>query len=227
MINPASPEIITAILSNYHKITTHLQELSKTSNHPPADLMVVTKNQPAEYVIPLLEAGHRFFGENRVQEATLKWPNLKKKYPDIRLHLIGPLQRNKVNNALNLFDGIEIIDQKKLIDSIVEQLQWAEATPKQFLVQVNIGQEPQKSGVLPEDLSKLLDYAHENSLPVKGLMCIPPAGEDPTLFFKQFKQLAIKHNLLQLSMGMSDDYPIAVALGSSWIRVGSSIFNPL
>ena len=227
MIIPASPEIITAILSNYHKITTYLQEIAKTSNYPVTDLMIVTKNQPENYIIPLLEAGHRFFGENRVQEAVQKWPTFKKMYPDIRLHLIGPLQRNKVHDALELFDNIETIDREKLIDSIMLHLQEKEVTSKQFIIQVNIGQELQKSGVLPIDLPKLIDFAQKIGLPIQGLMCIPPVGMDPTPYFKRLKELSIEHNLPKLSMGMSNDYPLAIALGSSWVRVGSDIFNTL
>lgn len=231
MSHPPSYENSSTILSNYHRIITNLSEIAKSIGLPPTQLMVVTKNQPIEKIIPLLEAGHRFFGENRVQEALLKWPGLKKKYPDCRLHLIGPLQRNKITDALHLFDGIESIDRENLVDSLAGRLQQFSATgiptTQQFLIQINVGQEPQKSGVLPEDFPKLYQYAIERALPINGLMCIPPADQDPTPYFTAFKELAKKYQLTKVSMGMSNDYPLAASLGASWARVGSRIFETL
>lgn len=231
MPHPSSDKYSSTILSNYHRIITNLSEIAKSTGLPPTQLMVVTKNQPIDKIIPLLEAGHRFFGENRVQEALLKWPGLKKKYPDCRLHLIGPLQRNKIKDALNLFDGIESIDRANLVDSITERLKWFEATgipiTQQFLIQVNVGREPQKSGVLPKDFPKLCQYAIERALPIKGLMSIPPADQDPIPYFTALKELAKKYQLTKVSMGMSNDYPLAAFLGASWVRVGTGIFETI
>ncbi len=215
---PNSP---STILSNFHKIKAELDD--KT------DLMVVTKNQPVENIIPILEAGHRFFGENRVQEALQKWIILKEQYANIRLHLIGPLQRNKVKDALVVFDGIETIDRASLIDAIVNHCLKDEdddfILTKQFLIQVNTGNEPQKSGVSSSDARQLLNHCYGKSLPVEGVMCIPPINEDPELHFRALKDLATELNLAVTSMGMSSDYPLAAALGASWVRVGSAIFN--
>lgn len=187
-------------------------------------LLAVSKNQTGEAILPLLKAGHRWFGENRVQEAAAKWPNLCQQYPDIRLHLIGPLQTNKVKQALELFDVIESVDRPKLVLALAKE--WGNSTQitSKILIQVNTGREPQKSGVLREDLPALIDLCRTSSLPLTGLMSIPPADEDPTPHFQLLADLARDNNLSDLSMGMSGDYPIAIAHGATWVRIGKALW---
>lgn len=187
--------------------------------------MVVSKNQPIDQILPLLEAGHRLFGENRVQEAMQKWPSLKERFPDIRLHLIGPLQRNKIKQALGLFTMIETLDRLPLIDSICNHLNLKTSSCPPFLIQMNEAREPQKSGIWPENLQTFFKKCQENSLSIQGFMCIPPHGEDPTPYFKQMHDWREEYNLPFLSMGMSDDYLQAIPYGSSWVRLGTAIFG--
>lgn len=189
-------------------------------------ILAVSKNQSIERILPLLELGHRWFGENRVQEAINKWSSLRLLYPDLRLHLIGPLQTNKVRQALKLFDVIESIDRPQLVLALVKEWKHEERRTSKILIQVNTGCEPQKSGVLNENLTSLVDLCRVHTLPLTGLMCIPPAAEDPALHFQLLANLAYAHNLVDLSMGMSNDYPIAIAHGASWIRLGKA-FWPL
>lgn len=187
-------------------------------------LMVVTKGQPSNAIDPLLAAGQRLFGENRVQEACQKWPALRKRYPDLQLHGIGPLQTNKVKEALAAFDAIQSIDRPKLVDALVQQRHLFR--PHFFtLIQINVGREPQKSGVNPEDFSGFYAYCQERNLPVKGIMCIPPKSENSTAYFHTLAQLARDYQLPVVSMGMSDDFNQAIACGSTLVRVGSRIFK--
>jgi pyridoxal phosphate enzyme (YggS family) len=192
---------------------------------PAAQIMAVTKTQGEEHILPLLEAGHRLFGENRVQEAKAKWPALKKRFPDIRLHLIGPLQTNKVAEALEIFDAIETLDRPKLMAELKKIMEKTGRRPR-LLIQVNTGKEPQKAGVMPEEAGLLIKEARAMFGPqLTGLMCIPPAGEESSLHFALLRQLAKEHGLSDLSMGMSGDYAIAAAMGASWVRVGSALFG--
>ena len=184
--------------------------------------MIVTKNRSIEEIIELIKLGENIFGENRVQEAKKKF-NFQN--PKIELHLIGPLQTNKVKDALGIFDVIQSIDRKKLIDCIHDHMN-KETKTKNFFIQVNIGNESQKSGVSIGDLPIIYDYAQKKELNIKGLMCIPPLNLDPKIFFE--KMVEIKNQInpnLNLSMGMSDDYKIALGCGSNLIRVGSLIFT--
>lgn len=191
------------------------------------EVMAVSKAQPVANIENALEDGHRFFGENRVQEAQKKWPGLLKAYPDCRLHLIGPLQTNKAKQAIGLFHGIEVIDRPALVDTLVRYISLPTARTEEFLIQVNIGEEPQKSGVLPKDFQYLRQYCQERQLPVRGLMCIPPVTQDPRPYFEKMKLLAIESGLEVLSMGMSQDYETAIKCGSTRIRLGTAIFGPL
>ncbi len=181
-------------------------------------LVAVTKTHGPERIRPLLEAGHRVFGENRVQEAQGKWPALKAEFPDIELHLIGPLQTNKLRDAVALFDVIHTLDRRKLADA----LRSADRIPD-LLVQVNTGEEPQKAGVAPADAPALIGYAKD--LPVKGLMCIPPADVAPAPHFALLAKMAKAHALPWLSMGMSADFETAIRFGATHVRVGSALFG--
>ncbi len=176
--------------------------------------------------MPLLQAGHRDFGENRVQEAAQKWPLLRQRYPDIRLHLIGPLQTNKVKEALGLCDVIETLDRPKLAAALAPHYQ-THATPTLY-VQINTGEEPQKAGVLPRDAKDFIRQCQqEYRLPVVGVMCIPPADKDPVPHFAWVYQLAKEMNLPEISMGMSSDYPLAIRMGATQVRIGSALFKQI
>ena len=187
-------------------------------------IIAVSKLQPNDRVKSVLESGHRIFGENRVQEASEKWPEFKKNFNNVELHLLGPLQRNKVRQAVELFDFIHTIDSLKLAQRISLIAKDIGCCPKLF-IQVNTGQEPQKAGVKIEDLKELLAICRELSLPVVGLMCIPPVEEDPYIHFNLLKSLREKYDVAELSMGMSGDFKKAILAGASYIRVGSAIFG--
>lgn len=189
------------------------------------EVMAVSKAQPVENIQKLLRGGHRFFGESRVQEVQEKWPDLLKVYPDCHLHLIGHLQTNKARQAIELFHGIEVIDRPSLVDALVQYLLLPTAKTCEFLIQVNIGQEPQKSGVLPKDFQSLKHYCQDRHLPIHGLMCIPPADQDPSPYFEKMRILASESDLKILSMGMSQDYETAIKCGSTRIRLGTAIFG--
>lgn len=188
-------------------------------------LVAVSKTHPPDRIRPLLAAGHRLFGENRVQEAEGKWPALRREFGGIELHLIGPLQTNKVKEAVALFDVIETVDRPKLAQALAREMEASGRRPG-CLIQVNTGREPQKAGVLPELADAfLLDCRDRLGLPVAGLMCIPPVAEDPRPHFALLAAIARRHGLDLLSMGMSDDFPLAVANGATHVRVGTAIFG--
>lgn len=186
--------------------------------------MVVGKKQSETALRHFLDAGHRLFGENRVQEAWDKWPYLKYDFQDVRLHLIGPLQTNKVGYAYGLFDCIETVDRPKLVEKIADYLPRAERYLDLF-VQINIGREPQKSGVLPEDLPALMDLCVKRGVPITGFMCIPPVGVDPTPYFQQMAMYQREYGVKHLSMGMSGDYEKAIECGATIVRIGSLLFG--
>lgn len=188
-------------------------------------LVAVSKTQPAAIVARALAAGQRVFGENRVQEAEGKWPALKGAYPDAVLHLIGPLQRNKVRRAVRLFDVIETIDRAELARAVAEAGRQEGMTPAVF-VQVNTGEEPQKVGVFPEQTDALVAACRDDfGLRVRGLMCIPPVDEEPALHFALLREIARRNGLHELSMGMSADFPVAVRFGATHVRIGTAIFG--
>ena len=194
----------------------------------PADsvtLVAVAKIQPAERIRPVLEAGQRIFGENRVQEAEGKWPALKADHPDARLHLIGPLQSNKTRHAVRLFDVIETVDRPKLARALAQAMDKEGRRPDVF-IQVNTGEEEQKHGVPPGEADAFIRACIDDFLlPVKGLMCIPPIGEEPSLHFALLREIARRNGLDELSMGMTADYPIAIRFGATVVRVGTAIFG--
>ncbi|NDW54479.1 YggS family pyridoxal phosphate-dependent enzyme [Aliiroseovarius sp. PrR006] len=189
-----------------------------------AKLIAVSKVQPLERVVAVLEEGHRVFGENKVQEAAGKWPDLKEKFDGVELHLIGPLQTNKTRQAIGLFDVIHSVDRPKLARAIARIAEEDGHCPRLF-IQVNTGEEDQKAGVLPSDLAELVALCRELNLPVEGLMCIPPSDEEPSLHFALLAKLAKKHGFEGLSMGMSGDFERAIAQGATYVRVGSAIFG--
>jgi len=187
-------------------------------------LIAVSKVQPNDRVEALLNEGHRVFGENRVQEAAGKWPSFKEQYDGVELHLIGPLQTNKVRQAMALFDVIHTVDRLKLANSIARVSEELGKTPRLF-VQVNTGEEAQKAGVLPKDADSLIQECKALGLTVEGLMCIPPAHEEPSLHFALLKKIAHRNGLTGLSMGMSGDFETAIGQGATHVRVGSAIFG--
>lgn len=188
-------------------------------------LVAVSKTQPAAVIRPALAAGHRHFGENRVQEAEGKWPDLRAQYPGIELHLIGPLQTNKVREAVALFDVIETVDRPKLARALAVEMTRSGRRPDCY-VQVNTGEEPQKAGIPPAEAEAFVAACRdEHGLPVKGLMCIPPADEDPEPHFRMLRDLARRTGLGVLSMGMSGDFPAAIACGATHVRIGTAIFG--
>ena len=195
------------------------------ARHPSdVNLIAVSKVQPNERVAAVLDQGHRFFGENRVQEAEGKWPAFREKYDGIELHLIGPLQTNKVRAAMSLFDAIQVVDRLKLARAIARIADENGRCPELF-VQVNTGSEGQKAGVSVDDVDELIAECRTLSLPVKGLMCLPPVGETPSLHFALLAKIAARNDLDGLSMGMSGDFEEAIAQGATHVRVGSAIFG--
>ena len=187
-------------------------------------LIAVSKVQPNQRVEEVLIQGHRIFGENRVQEAVGKWPGFREQFDGIELHLIGPLQTNKARQAFELFQSIHSVDRPKLATTIARLAQEMGHCPDLFL-QVNTGEEPQKAGVLPRDSDAFINDCTALDLPVKGLMCIPPANEEPSLHFALLAKIAKRNGLSGLSMGMSGDFESAIALGATHVRVGSAIFG--
>lgn len=187
-------------------------------------LVAVSKQQPDERIEAALEAGQRMFGENRVQEAENRWAARRAQFSDLRLHLIGPLQSNKAKDAVALFDVIETVDRPKLVEALAGACRSLGRTPR-FLVQVNTGEEPQKAGVTPDELPALLSCCAANELTIDGLMCIPPVDEDPALHFALLADTAKRHGLKTLSMGMSEDFDVAVRFGATHVRIGSALFG--
>lgn len=199
-------------------------KLRKIGSHP-VSLIAVSKTHPAEKIRPVIEAGQRLFGENRVQESQGKWPELKAQYADIELHLIGPLQSNKTEDAMALFDVIQTVDREKIAKAISKEARKIGRCPDLY-VQVNTGLEPQKAGIAPTEALEFVNHCkQELDLPVIGLMCIPPANENPGPHFALLHQLNVKAGLQNLSMGMSGDYQTAIEFGATHVRVGSAIFG--
>ncbi|WP_394730442.1 YggS family pyridoxal phosphate-dependent enzyme [Altererythrobacter sp. GH1-8] len=191
-------------------------------------LIAVSKTQPIEAINPLLQAGHRVFGENRVQEAQAKWPELRERYPDVELHGIGQLQSNKAEDAVALFDSIHALDRMSLVKALAKAMNKADKRVPCF-VQVNIGSEEQKGGCAIEALPELLSEVRSADIPLAGLMCLPPADIEPAPFFALLAKLLQDNGLTGseggLSMGMSGDYPTAVMLGATHVRVGTALFG--
>ena len=217
------PDVAARLAAVLDKITAAARDAGREPGE--VTLVAVGKSHDAARIRQALEAGHRVFGENRVQETADKWPALRDEYSPATLHLIGPLQTNKVRQAVALFDVIETVDRPKLARELARELEKSGRRPDCF-VQVNTGAEPQKAGVLPDAAEAFIESCRDEfGLPVKGLMCIPPADEEPSLHFALLRDIAQRSGLLGLSMGMSDDYPAAIAFGATHVRIGTAIFG--
>ena len=216
------------IAENLAGVQEQIAAAAGTAGRDPAavTLVAVGKTHPAPWIEAALAAGQRVFGENRVQEAQGKFPDLKNRFPDLMLHLIGPLQTNKADIAVELFDVIETLDRPKLVRVLAKEMEKAGRRPACY-IQVNTGEEPQKAGVLPAEADALIALARDElGLPVEGLMCIPPIGEEPALHFALLREIARRNGLAKLSMGMSADYETAIQFGATHVRVGTAIFGP-
>jgi len=223
--NPAAA--VSSIADRFAQVRGRIAEAAKAAGRDPASvaLTAVSKTQGPEALQGALDAGQRVFGENRVQEAQAHWAARRAALPDLELRLIGPLQTNKALEAVELFDVIETLDREKLAAALAAAMTRAGRRPS-VLVQVNTGAEPQKAGVLPGDADALIVAARDRyGLKVEGLMCIPPADEDPAPHFALLAAIAARNELSVLSMGMSGDYPAAIAAGATHVRVGSALFG--
>lgn len=209
-----------------NEIKARMDKACAAAGRAPEDveLIAVSKVQPEDRVAAVLDQGHRVFGENRVQEAAGRWPAFQDRYAGIVLHLIGPLQSNKARQAMEMFQAIHSVDRPKIAQAIARLAQEMGRCPDLFL-QVNTGEEPQKAGVLPADVDGFVSECRALDLPVKGLMCIPPVEEEPSLHFALLAKMAARNGLSGLSMGMSGDFERAIAQGATHIRVGSAIFG--
>jgi PLP dependent protein len=216
-----------------HRVEALNRVLAKISNaettagraHGSVRLIAVSKTFDVDAIRPLLAAGHRVFGENRVQEAKAKWPLLRQEFSGIELHVIGPLQSNKAAEAVALFDVIQTVDRPKIADALAKEMQKQGRRPK-LLVQVNTGDESQKAGIAPEQADQFIRYCQsELGLVVEGVMCIPPVDQPPAAHFTLLKEIAERHGLKTISMGMSSDFEEAIRCGATHVRVGSAIFG--
>ncbi len=215
------------VAANLADVKARIADAALDAGREPADvtLVAISKTHGADRIRPALDAGHRVFGENRVQEADGKWPALRDAFPDVDLHLVGALQSNKSRQAVDLFDVIETVDRPKLARALARDMDAAGRRPS-CLIQVNTGEEPQKAGVLPADVDGFVKECLETyNLPVAGLMCIPPYDEEPSLHFALLRDMAERNGLASLSMGMTADFDVAVAFGATHVRVGTAIFG--
>ena len=214
-------------VSRFSKVVGAIQAAAKSSNRQEdaVTLVAVSKTFDADHIRPVLDAGHRVFGENRIQEAQGKWPGLKAEFPDVELHLIGPLQSNKTKDAVALFDVIETVDRDKIARTIAGEIRTQGRKPSLY-VQVNTGSEPQKAGIDPRETVDFVERCRSvHGLDIEGLMCIPPFDDNPGPHFALLEKLARAAGVEKLSMGMSGDYETAIAFGATSVRVGSAIFG--
>ena len=215
------------VSANLAAVTAEVQDAARAAGRDAGEitLIAVSKGHPASRIVPALAAGHATFGENRVQEASKKWQALRAEWPGAALHYIGALQTNKARDAVAVADAIHAIDRPKLAAALAREMDRQGKRPDCF-IQVNTGAEPQKAGALPDSLDALVGLCRDDlMLPVIGLMCIPPAAEDPAPHFGLLRELAARHGLDKLSMGMSADYRTAIALGATHVRIGTAIFG--
>ena len=218
---------MTQSIAALRDIESRIELSSMGAGRDPASvtLVAVSKTYDEAAILPVIGAGQRVFGENRVQEAKTKWPPLKGRYPDLELHLIGPLQSNKTKEAVELFDAIHTIDRPKIAQAIAHEMA-TQGRQLQLYVQVNTGEEAQKAGIAPRETEAFLKYCRDDlRLAIAGLMCIPPVDEEAALHFGLLAKLAGENQLQGLSMGMSGDFETAIALGATHVRVGSAIFG--
>jgi pyridoxal phosphate enzyme (YggS family) len=225
---PQNPSPITSHLPN--GLATVEQEIARACKEARRDrasvmLIAVSKTFDADAIAPLIEAGQRVFGENRVQEAKAKWPGLMSAYPGIALHLIGPLQSNKAKEAVALFDAVHSVDRPSICEALAKEIDSQKRQPQLF-VQINTGEEPQKAGVAPAEADAFIANCREKyGLSISGLMCIPPVNEAPAPHFALTAKIAARNGLKNLSMGMSADFAIAIQFGATHVRIGSAIFG--
>lgn len=215
------------VAANLEEIQSKIAEAASRVARAASDvtLVAVSKVQPISKVEAACAAGHRVFGENRVQEALEKWPALRSRYPDLMLHLIGPLQTNKVANAVALFDVIESLDRPRLAAALEREMD-RQGVRRPCYIQVNTGEEPRKAGVSPVDADAFIARCRDDhGLEIAGLMCIPPQGEEPALHFALLREIALRNQVHSLSMGMSGDFETAIELGATHIRVGTAVFG--
>ncbi|MDX2274285.1 MAG: YggS family pyridoxal phosphate-dependent enzyme [Hyphomonadaceae bacterium] len=208
-------------------ILARIAEAAKASGRDPAaiKLVAVSKQQAEDRVEAMLAAGQRVYGENRVQEAQARWSERRRRFSDLQLRLIGPLQSNKAGEAVALFDAIDVLDRDKLARALAQEVQKQGRCPE-LLIQVNTGEEPQKAGVAPAEADAFIKAAREvYGLPVMGLMCIPPAEEEPAMHFALLAKIAARNGLAELSMGMSGDFETAIRFGATMVRVGGALFG--
>ena len=207
-------------------INSKIEQTEKSAGRAIGDtqLIAVSKVQPNARVLSVLEQGHTMFGENKVQEAHSKWPMFRENFPSSKVHLIGPLQSNKVKQAVELFDAIHTLDRLKLAQKLSNEIQAQGKAPEMF-IQINTGEEKQKSGIHPNEADQFISDCMSLDLPIKGLMVIPPINEEPSLHFGLLRKIAHRNGLTGLSMGMSSDFESAIAMGATHIRVGSAIFG--
>jgi pyridoxal phosphate enzyme (YggS family) len=213
--------------ANFAAVQARITAAARAAKRDPASvhLVAVTKTHAAPHILPVLTAGHRCFGENRVQEAQAKWPPLRAQFPDLELHLIGPLQSNKARDAVALFDAIHTIDRPKIARAVAAEMA-RQNRRLQLFIEVNTGEEPQKAGVMPADTAALVRLCQDElKLEIAGLMCIPPLDEEAAVHFAFLAKLAGELGLSGLSMGMSADFETAIAFGATHVRVGSEIFG--
>jgi len=227
--SPASSPPSTAeggIAANLAQVHDRIAAAARTVGRDPASvtLTAVSKTQSPEAIDAILAAGQRVFGENRVQEAQGRWSERRPALPDLELRLIGPLQSNKAEDAVALFDVIETVDRESLLPALAKAIEKVGRTPR-LLIQVNTGAEPQKAGVLPGETDALIASAREHGLEIEGLMAIPPADEEPILHFALLAKIAARNGLKTLSMGMSGDYEAAIRLGATHVRIGTALFG--
>ena len=220
-------DVFDTISQNLSLIRGQMATAAEMDGRKPEEvtLIAVSKKQPEERIDAALATGQRVFGENRVQEAQMRWQDRRAQYTDLRLHLIGPLQTNKASNAVALFDVIETLDREKLAVILAKEME-KQGVMREFLVQVNTGDESQKAGITPKEAVAFAAHCqHDLGLNITGLMCIPPIDEEPATHFALLKKLASQAGLATLSMGMSGDFEVAIRFGATQVRVGSSIFG--
>ncbi|MDP6786622.1 MAG: YggS family pyridoxal phosphate-dependent enzyme [Rhodospirillales bacterium] len=219
---------VPVIARNLAAVNAQVAEATKEAGRAAGSvgLVAVTKTHPASVIRHAIAAGHRVFGENRVQEALDKWPPLKEEFPDVSVHLIGPLQRNKVRPAVALFDAIETVDRPRLARALADEMERSGRRPDCF-IQINTGEEAQKAGVFPAEADAFIAACRDDhGLATRGLMCIPPIDEEPSLHFALLGEIARRNGLGELSMGMSADFETAIRFGATLVRVGTAIFGP-
>lgn len=229
--SPALPETShvgeTDVAAGLAAVEAGIGRAAEDCDRDPAGihLIAISKTMPAERIVPALEAGQRLFGENYVQEARAKWPGLRERFPDVELHLVGPLQSNKAREAVELFDVIHSLDRLSLAAALAKEIARVGRAPR-LLIQVNTGDEAQKGGVAPDAVDALLaECIGTHGLTIQGLMCIPPFDDPPSAHFGLLARIAARHDLPILSMGMSADYPAAIQMGATHVRVGTAIFG--